>query len=140
MKYSSTLLTIPRPVSPGRKRMSPENRAAQFAPFSALSGYDEEIREVCRSTEMRPYPAEDMKAELERKLNYLHENVNTRPYVKIRYFLPDNAKEGGAFFTACGNLHSVDPQLSVLHLEGETAIAFESICEIESHFFDWGET
>ncbi len=139
MKYSSTLLTIPRPISPKRKRMPPENRAAQFAPFAALSGYEEEIREVCRSTDARPYTAEDMQAELEFKLNRLYENVGFSPYVKIRYFLPDDTKRGGAFFTVGGKLISIDPQSSILQLEGAAPISIESICEIESPLFDFEE-
>ena len=69
MKYSSTLFSMPRPAFTRRKPMPAENRAAQFAPFAALTGYEEEIREVCRFTDSRRLPGEDLQAELERNLN-----------------------------------------------------------------------
>lgn len=135
MKYSSTLLTMPRPVSPKRKRMPAENRAAQFAPFAALTGYDGEIREVCRFTEACPFPAEDLQAELERKLNVLRMAEELHPSVEILYFLPDCRKEGGTFLTACGKVICVDPETSHLLLDSGLQIPLGRICNIESPLF-----
>ena len=136
MKYNSTLLTIPRPASRKRKRMPIENRAAQFAPFAALTGYEAKITEVCRFTELRLHPAEDLQQELEFKLNILHKIEHSHPFVTIRYFLPDDTKEGGAFFDAQGVLSAIDQQSSLLYLEGNPPIVIHGICEIDSPFFN----
>ena len=136
MKYNSALLTIPRPVSRKRKRMPLESRAAQFAPFAALTGFEAEITEVCRFTESRLYPAEDLQRELEIKLTLLHSVETSHPLVTIRYFLADDTKEGGAFLTARGVLSTVDPQASLLYLEGKPPIKLRSICEIDSPLFN----
>ena len=136
MKYNSTLLTIPRPASRKRKRMPIENRAAQFAPFAALTGFEAEITEVCRFTEFRLHPAEDLQQELEFKLNLLHKIEHSHPCVTIRYFLPDDTKEGGAFFAVRGVLSVIDQQASLLYLEGKPPIAIHSICEIDSSLFN----
>lgn len=134
MKYSSTLLTMPRPASPKRKRMPAENRAAQFAPFAALTGYDGEIQEVCRFTDERFLPGEDLLAELERKLNILR--VRENPYAELLYFVPDDVKAGGAFLNACGNVLAVDPIAYTVFMEGGIHIPIDAICRIESPLFE----
>ncbi len=135
MKYSSTLFSISRPISCKRKSMPPENRAAQFAPFAALTGYDEEIKEVCRFTETCLSPGEDLQAELEQKLNLLHEREAEQPYAEILYFRPDRAKAGGAFFTASGAVLQVDPlEKKVIFTDGNE-IFISQIYHIESTVF-----
>lgn len=136
MKYSSTLFSMPRPAFTRRKPMPAENRAAQFAPFAALTGYEEEIREVCRFTDSRRLPGEDLQAELERNLNLLHEREEERPYVRILYFLPDTVKEGGSFLTAEGELLSIDPLENRVFMADGTHVPIPHICGMESPLFE----
>ena len=130
MKYNSTLFTIPRPPSFKKERMSAENRAAQFAPFAALTGYDDEIKEVCRVTENCPIPGEDLQAELERALNLLYSRAGERPYAEILYFLQDATKKGGAFHTAGGAVLAVDPLERTVLMEDGLQIPIAQIYRI----------
>mgnify|MGYP003305899876 CR=1 FL=1 len=81
--------------SPARPRMSRMNRAAQFAPFAALTGYDAAVTETARLTDMRHELTEDERIMLSEKLHILSENEQGRPVVGITYFMPDSRKSGG---------------------------------------------
>ena len=108
--------------------------------FAALTGFEAEITEVCRFTEFRLHPAEDLQQELEFKLNLLHKIEHSHPCVTIRYFLPDDTKEGGAFFAVRGVLSVIDQQASLLYLEGKPPIVIHNICEIDSPLFNQNRT
>ncbi len=112
--------------------MPAANRAAQFAPFAALTGYDEEIREVCRFTESCLSPGEDLQAELEQKLNLLHEREAEHPHAEILYFRPDHAKAGGAFLTAGGSVLQIDPVKKMVVFTDGRQIPIPQIYHIES--------
>ncbi len=116
--------------------MPAENRAAQFAPFAALTGYDEEIREVCRFTDFRMLPGEDLQAELERKLNLLYAAQEEHPPAKLLCFLPDKTKEGGSFQTVKGNVLAIEPLEGLMILTNGTQIPIAHVCEIESPLFE----
>jgi hypothetical protein len=111
------LYIMPHPESKKRKRMSVRNRAAQFAPFSALTGYDEEIIEAERTTEPTVSLAEDLCEEIYRNLQKLFFATPLPCHGKITYFVPDLFKSGGRYVTVNGEITAVDPTLRTVTVE-----------------------
>ena len=91
------IIDLPHFVSKGRKHMSNYDRAAQFAPFDALTGYDEAIEETGRTTDNEVSLGENEIRELDMKFHILMEHLSEEPLVKITYFVPDLYKEGGSY-------------------------------------------
>lgn len=117
-KYGD-ILHEPRPVSVKHRPMSPENRAAQFAPFAALTGYDSAIEETARYTEDSVELDEDKKAEIDQILQWVEEKIGDRPEVTVTWFVPDTRKEGGEFHTERKRIRKLDPiRRMVLTVDG----------------------
>ena len=106
-KYAG-ILHAPRPRPTVRPPMSLWDRAAQFAPFSALSGHAEGAAEVARTTQARVELSEDAIAEIERCLNIIESRLDEQPEVSITYFVPDSFKEGGEYITEVGRIKKID--------------------------------
>ena len=94
-------------VSPVRVPMGRLNRAAQFAPFAALSGYDDAVRETERLTDSRREPDEDGISDINMKLGFLRE-CGGFPEIGVEYFVPDLKKSGGAYVTLTGHFRRID--------------------------------
>lgn len=88
------MLHLPHHVSPCRPPMSREMRAAQFAPFAALSGYRELIREQSRLTEPGRELSPEVQEELKRKLDLLAAGTSEHPRIRVTWFCPDGSPEG----------------------------------------------
>jgi hypothetical protein len=130
------IIHLSRPVSKKRSPMSNFDRAAQFSPFAALTGYEETIEETGRLTDSAVELWEDARIELDRRQQFLLENAGRNPEVTVRYFSPDSRKEGGAYLTAKGFLKSVDPIHRILQLQDGTRIPLDNITELNSPLFD----
>ena len=102
------IINLPHHVSKTRPQMSMLDRAAQFSPFAALTGYDAAIKETGRLTDEKIELDEDTKAALDMKQAYLIEMIDEQPEITIIYFLPDARKVGGAYVTVTGNLKRFD--------------------------------
>lgn len=102
------ILHLPYPIELRHPRMSRANRAAQFAPFSALTGYDAVVSESARLTVPRIELDEDEKAVLDRKLQLLRHRLPDAPKVSLRYFVPDERKEGGSYEICSGSVVKFD--------------------------------
>lgn len=116
------ILTLPRPVSSRHKPMPIAERAAQFAPFAALTGYADVIREASRLTEHRIELGEDAKEELNRMLQLLAAKVRSygrSEAVRLTYFCPDARKDGGSYRTCTGCVVKFPSDRQVLVLESE---------------------
>lgn len=124
------IINLPHPTSPRHPRMRMIDRAAQFSPFQALSGFGSAIRETARVTGERVELTEDEKAVLDEKLRYLCETGGEAIFT---YFLPDGKKEGGAYVAAIGTVKKIDPLEGCVILTDRTAIPIEDILEIEAH-------
>lgn len=129
------IIHLPRPVSPKRPRMSAHNRAAQFSPFAALSGYGDALRETARLTGQKMELDESAKAALDEKLALLADAAEERPEISITYFLPDKKKDGGTYVTAAGQLKKLDSIRRELVLLCGTKIPLEDILELEGGLF-----
>lgn len=121
---------LPHPTSKKHPRMSMEERAAQFSPFAALTGFGGVIRETGRLTDARVELGESDRAELERALNFLDSQEEEHPLVQAMYFLPDERKEGGAYVTVTGRLKRIDQVEGVLLLQEGVRVPIRDIREV----------
>ncbi len=129
------ILNLPHHVSKTRPQMSMLDRAAQFSPFAALTGYDDAIKETGRLTDEKIEMDEDRKAALDMKQAYLIEMIDEQPEISITYFLPDTKKSGGAYVTVTGNLKRFDKYECLLILTDGKKIPMYDIADIESDLF-----
>lgn len=136
------IIHLSRPVSKKHIPMSRENRAAQFAPFAALTGHEEALEETARLTD-RQLELEDYDLDrLDSTLSILRESLASRkadtnsqslsgPRIAITYFVPDQKKTGGKYLTTTGTLKKILDYERVLVLEDLTTIPFLSIADME---------
>ena len=122
-------------VSPSRPRMSVHSRAAQFAPFAALTGYDDLIGESARYTEEECELDESRKAELNDRLVFLLSRAEP-PETTVTYFSPDGKKRGGQYLTVTDRAVKVDPYRRRLVFASGLALPVDSIVEVESPVLD----
>ena len=111
--------------------MSLQNRSAQFTPFSALTGYDEKIKETARETSRKIELDEGIKLMLNEKLCLIKNDIKLRPKVTITYFVRDNKKRGGYYKTITGNVKVVDEVYKRIILIDNTIISFDNIIDIK---------
>lgn len=124
------LIFLPHHVSPTRARLTASARAAQFAPFAALTGYDAVVAETARLTTCRAELDEDERARLNRRLQALAGRLDEQPEVRITYFRPDGRKAGGAYVTAAGRVKRIDLYTHEVVLVGGERIAIDEIVQI----------
>lgn len=130
--FYKDIIHLPRRISPVHAPMPRNLRAAQFAPFAALAGYGEVIRECGRLTEERKELSEEFAEELRRKLNTLARQIPERPSLQITWFEPDKKKAGGAYRGTAGRLKNLDLRRRRLELDDGTSIPIDDIVEIET--------
>ncbi len=129
------IINMDRPFDPDHKPMSLHNRAAQFAPFDALTGFGGRIYESSRLTEERIELGDEQKLALNERMQIIQEHIKERPEIRITYFIPDETKDGGAYRTVTGVVHKIDEYEERVLLEDETRIAFDDIFRIEGELF-----
>ena len=124
------IMNLPHPDSSKHPRMAALGRAAQFAPFAALTGYEGTIRETARLTDAKAELDEDKIAALDMKLHFLTDHLAECPEVSVTYFKPDSRKQGGAYQTMTGTVKKMDAfEKTILMAEG-TLIPIADIFEI----------
>ena len=115
--------------------MSMHDRAAQFSPFAALTGYDDCVAEAGRLTASKRITDDDTGDELDRKIAFLSENIRFHPEVTVLYFVKDERKEGGRYARMTGNLKRIDfTGRNIIFTDG-TVIALSDISELEAKIF-----
>ena len=120
---------LPHHVSLNHKRMSNHDRAAQFAPFAALTGYDALIREVARETSKKIIISSDKAEEISNKLVYIKEHFTEIININIIYFKKDKKKEGGEYLSINGIVSRIDDYHKCLKV-GDVLIKFNDIYDI----------
>ena len=128
-KYDD-IINLPHHVSTKHPQMSMHDRAAQFAPFSALVGYDAVVAETSRRTESRPELDEQEQRAINERLAYIADHIHEQPEVRIKYFVPDEHKSGGAIIEICEKIATVSESKSMLELTDGTTIYFADILEL----------
>ncbi|MCH5234621.1 MAG: YolD-like family protein [Muribaculaceae bacterium] len=126
-KYDD-IINMPHHVSDYHKPLPMANRAAQFAPFAALSGHDDAIAETVRLTESFKEPTDDEKLLISRKILFAMKNDSQ---IRITYFIPDKIKEGGSYKMIQGFIKKWDEFDKHLILKEGTIIPVDFICDIE---------
>ena len=99
------IINLPHPVSKNHPQMPLRDRAAQFAPFAALTGHDAAIKETARLTDERLELSEEVIAQLNEKINIIRNNIGIEQNVSITYFIPDAKKAGGSYVVCSGVVH-----------------------------------
>lgn len=138
-KYED-IIDLPHHVSYRHPRMSRIDRAAQFAPFSALTGYGAAVEETARLTEGLTELDETARALLNEKLRMLADSLGDEPQISITYFRPDERKAGGAYVTVSGTVKTLDEYTRTVTMRDQTVIPMEHIREIGGELFDGMET
>lgn len=131
------IIDLPHHVSSTRPQMPMRDRAAQFSPFAALTGYGEAVEEEQRITEEERILEEPEKEILDAKLQILMSRLADHPQVTITYFQKDARKDGGSYLTVTGRLSKIDTYRKALVLESGERIPSASVYDISSALF-WG--
>ena len=129
-KYGD-IIHLPHHVSSVHPHMPVSDRAAQFAPFAALTGYGEVIKETARQTDERPDLSEDEKQELNYKIQLACALPGEKPEIVLTYFVQDDKKSGGACHTARGKIRRIDPDAGQIILEDGMRIRLDCVVDIE---------
>ncbi len=130
------IINLPHHVSCKRRPMGRRERAAQFSPFSALTGYEAVIAESGRLTGERIELSEDSRAELDRKQQLLFEHLAERPELVISYFQPDELKEGGAYVSLKGRVKKLDCLERRIVMTDGKSIAMDDVYDMEGEIFN----
>lgn len=129
-KYDD-IIHLPHHVSSTRPHMPMPDRAAQFMPFRALTGYEDAVRETARLTEEKVELTEDEKAILDWRLQRLAQEIASHPQLNVAYFQPDKKKAGGAYITVASQLKKIDDYEGALILTSGERIRIEDILDIQ---------
>ena len=133
-KYNE-IMGLPHHVSKTRPQMPMSDRAAQFAPFAALTGYDSAIKETGRLTNERIELDEEALTALDRKYQLLMEALDEAPEVTITYFQPDERKAGGKYVSATGAVKKVDDFERRITMRDGTRIPMDDVLSIDGELF-----
>ncbi len=134
MKYED-IINLPHHVSKTRPQMPMSDRAAQFAPFAALTGYDDAVKETGRLTDDKIELEESSLNELNAKIQLLREKLADAPEVTFTYFRPDDRKDGGAYLTITGTVKKLDDYERLLVLQDGTKVPIDDILDISGDIF-----
>lgn len=125
------IINMPHHVSKKHPQMSLADRAAQFSPFAALTGYEAAIAETARVTEERLELSENSREELNMKIQLLKEHLSEKPVVEIMYFVPDERKAGGSYETVTGVVKKIDEYEQKIVLESGVGVEMREMVIIE---------
>lgn len=133
-KYDD-IIKLEHHISKTHKQMSIEERSAQFAPFAALVGYEDEVKETERITERMIEITEDIRSILDEKIHLIQNKIVEQPEVTITYFIADSNKQGGKYQTINGKVKKIDDYKKRIILTNNTDILIKDIIEISSNIF-----
>lgn len=124
------IINLPHHQSEKHAHMSNYDRAAQFSPFAALTGYDDAIVETARLTDDEIELSEDAIAELDAKLAEISVHLSEQPQVTVTYFKPDGLKSGGEYLTYTGAIKKIDTFNRVIIFYSGIRISFNNIVSL----------
>ena len=135
MKGYEDIINLPHHISPTRQQMPMSDRAAQFSPFAALTGYDAAIKETGRLTDERIELDEEALTALDMKYQLLIDAFDDAPEVTITYFQPDERKAGGKYVSATGAVKKVDDFERRITMQNGTKIPMDDVLSIDGKMF-----
>lgn len=129
-KYDD-MLDMPHHVSTVHPPMSISNRAAQFAPFAALTGYDDAISETARLTDEKIELDENHKEYLNEKLQIIQQRIKEHPQVTVTYYKADERKAGGAYITVTTQIKKIENYDHTVMTDQQVKIPIEDIIDLD---------
>lgn len=138
MKYDKQyddIINLPHHVSKKHPQMSLYARSAQFAPFAALTGYDDAIKETSRETSEKIDIDDELKSILDSKLQIIIEHIKNKPEISFTYFIHDSKKDGGSYITVIGIVRKIDLYNQIIYLANNTEIPINDIINISGEIF-----
>ncbi len=138
MKYNrqyDDIINLPHHVSKKHPQMSLYMRSAQFAPFAALTGYEDAVKETAREVQERIEIDEELRTILDSKLQIIIENLKFNPEISITYFVPDLKKDGGEYVTVSGIVKKIDMYNQLIYLVNNIQISTNEIIDISGNIF-----
>ena len=133
------IINLPHHISKTRPQMSMKDRAAQFSPFAALTGYDAAIKETGRLTDEKIELDEEALSNLNMKFQILFERLDEQPDIAITYFKPDETKSGGAYLTTTDKIKKVDEYERIITTANGTKIPMDDVTNLESEIYQFLE-
>ena len=130
MSRYDDIINLPHHVSTNHPRMSMHDRAAQFAPFAALVGYDDAVAETARLTESRPELDEQEQRAINERLAYIADHIHEQPEVRIKYFVPDERKSGGVIVVTSGKVKKISGADATITLADGCKIRLSGIVDL----------
>ena len=133
-KYDE-IIDLPYHVSKTRPQMPMSDRAAQFSPFAALTGYDSAIKETGRLTDEKIELGEESLTALNARYQMLMDVLAEGPEVRNTYFKPDERKAGGAYVTITGAIRKIDDFEQIIIMQDGTRIPMGDVLSLEGELF-----
>ncbi len=130
------IVNLSHHVSASRQPMSSADRAAQFAPFAALTGYEDAVAEAGRITGTQIELDEQQQVELNRRFNLLMTNITRLPEVEVEYFVPDMLKSGGEYVVYRGVIKKVSISDKRIIFQDDTVIQLNMVVALNGKIFD----
>lgn len=134
-KSYDDIINLPHHVSTTRPRMTAIDRAAQFSPFAALTGYAAAIKETARLAYEQIELDENMKDALRDRLQIIADRIKEHPEIMITYFQPDEKKDGGAYVTITGKAKKIAEYEQVIIMADGTELPIDEIISIDGEVF-----
>ena len=132
-KYED-IINLSRPISKHPK-MTLYQRSAQFAPFSALTGYEGQVKETARQTYKKIELDEEIKLKLDLKIQIIQEMLHNNPEIEITYYVPDKIKDGGKYETIKNKVKKIDNYNQAIIMQDDLKIDINEIIDIKSDIF-----
>ena len=130
------IVNLPPHISKKHPQPTMLERAARFAPFAAITGYEEMVLEEARVTEERIELDDGTLAMLNEKLNIIHDSLDSEPVIQITYFEPDKKKSGGAYISVTGTVKRIDEYERLVIMSDGKKIRIDEIFGLEGKLFD----
>lgn len=135
MNNYEDIIKLTRPKSK-HPHLGIDSRAAQFAPFAALAGYDSAVRETARLTKKKIELCDELKEVINTKLNYIENNIKDRNIITVTYFIKDEKKDGGRYESYSGIVKRVNNVEKFIKFEDNKLIEFDDILSLDGDVFN----
>ena len=135
MNNYEDIIKLTRPKSK-HPHLGIDSRAAQFAPFAALTGYDSAVRETARLTKKKIELCDELKEVINTKLNYIENNIKDRNIITVTYFIKDEKKDGGRYESYSGIVKRVNNVEKFIKFEDNKLIEFDDILSLDGNVFN----
>ena len=135
MNNYEDIIKLTRPKSK-HPHLGIDSRAAQFAPFAALTGYDSAVKETARLTKKKIELCDELKEVINTKLNYIENNIKDRYIITVTYFIKDEKKDGGRYESYSGIVKRVNNVEKFIKFEDNKLIEFDNILSLDGDMFN----